>query len=42
MKKVIQKFQIQNMINLKIEILDLEKKYNFLKNKNSPIKKCWI
>ena len=38
MKKVIQLFLIQNMINLKNEIIDLEKKYNFLKNKNSPSK----
>ena len=38
MIKVNQLFQIQNLINLKKEILDLEKKYKFLKNKNSPSK----
>ena len=35
---IILKLQMQNMMKLKKEILDLEKKYKFLKSKNSPSK----
>ena len=34
--KIFLKFQILNLIYLKKEIIELEKKYDYLKSKNSP------
>ena len=39
LEMILQLFQIKIMMIIKKEILDLEKKYKYLKNKNSPSKK---